>query len=77
MADDNDLIAAAIMANTIAWSSLLGALVTHGSVDPHTLDIDLRRLQQGFRDVGDHAIADELERHLEAVESWLPNDGKR
>ncbi|MBC3252834.1 hypothetical protein H8I91_21450 [Serratia fonticola] len=77
MSHDNDLIAAAIMANKVAWSSLLGALVTQGSVDPHTVDNDLRHMQQAFRDSGNHAIADALELHLEAVEGWLPNGGER
>jgi len=77
MAHDNDLMAAAIMANKVAWSSLLGALVTQGAVDPHAVDNDLRHMQQAFLDSGNHAIADALELHLDAVENWLPNGGKR
>lgn len=77
MSHQTDLIAAAIMANKVAWSSLLGALVTQGSVDPRAVDSDLRRMQQGFRDVGNHAIADELEMHLDAVGSWLSSGHER
>lgn len=68
MSDKNDSVASAIMANNVAWSSLLAVLVHQGAVDIHTVGNELLHVQKRYREAGLDSVADALDWHTDAIE---------
>lgn len=75
MSEDSKLLPAAILANKLAWDSLLVALAAKGSVDLHAVGNDMRNIQQALRDSNESEIADALSLHLETIESLTGGKG--
>ncbi|NTZ40685.1 hypothetical protein EXW94_24020 [Enterobacter sp. JMULE2] len=74
MTDSKKVTAAAIAANTTAWSSLVGVLAAQGVLDLDVLDFDLRQMQQKLREAKKADIAEALDWHLGLIESWKKED---
>jgi len=71
MSNNREAFAAAIMANKTAWSSLLGALIAHDSVDPQLVYQHLKTCQAAFYQKELIALAEALDMHIQAVEAWM------
>ena len=71
MSDDRELLAAAIMANHAAWSSLVGTLTLQGGLNLQAMNHDLKGVQEAFRKNSNADIAEALDLHLGSIEEWL------
>ncbi|EKA8032092.1 hypothetical protein OMG71_004748 [Salmonella enterica] len=71
---DNNPVAAAIMANKIAWSILVKVLAANGALNLHTLGNELRVFQTELQDAGEMALAEALDEHIASVENWQQAD---
>ncbi|EBX1725480.1 hypothetical protein GID45_24605 [Salmonella enterica] len=71
---DNNLIAAAIMANKTAWSILVKVLAANGALDLHTLSNELRYFQMELQEAGEMTLAEALDEHIASVENWQQAD---
>ena len=68
MSDEQDPIAGAILANSVAWSSLVAVLVNQGSVSLDSVKSDLLYMQMRYREAGVTAVANALDWHADALE---------
>ncbi|HGM5420065.1 TPA: hypothetical protein ACKP1J_004494 [Serratia liquefaciens] len=70
MPDNREAITAALMANKTAWSSLLGALIIQGSVDPQLVYQHLKSSQEALYLKGLTSLAEAIDMYILAVEAW-------
>lgn len=70
MPDNREAFAAALMANKTAWSSLLGALIIQGSVDPQRVYQHLKSSQDALYLEGLTSLAEAIDMYILAVEAW-------
>lgn len=70
MSNNREAFAAAIMANKTAWSSLLGALIAQGSVDPQLVYRHLKNCQTEFYQKDQMSLAEAVDMYIQTVEAW-------
>lgn len=68
MSDEQDPLAGAILANNVAWSSLVAVLVNQGVVSLDSVGNELMYMQQRYREAGVKAVAEALDWHADAIE---------
>ncbi|EAW3718082.1 hypothetical protein FES05_20050 [Salmonella enterica] len=68
MTDKNNPVAGAILANNVAWSSLVTVLINQGVVSLDAVSSDLLYMQQRYRDAGLEAVAEALDWYTNVLE---------
>jgi len=71
MSNNREAFAAAIMANKMAWGSLLGALIAQGSVDPQLVYQHLKTCQTEFYQKDLVSLAEAVDMYIKTVETWV------